>query len=268
MLRRRNGNDERFIRQLRGDVAQLWTDVQRLWRLQSRVLHEPQEVIGGYAGPDSSLPSSGGTPTLPYPSPSTWPYPDPDNSSSPGSGPGAGGVGDDCCLWVWDGLQWIKVIDNTDGCECPEPEDDGTEVNETTVTCCAGCTVTCGARELSCTLELTYSNVGAADEFRDALAGTYTLTWNGVDAWVSDCKALASVLGIFNSCKVSVPCPAGPGGAAYTYASFSLYLTGNCTGGSASQGYGPMNETSDAPWTFECNDVVGCVDVQIVITEA
>lgn len=180
----------RLLATLRQEIAQNRTDIQRLWRLVAREVHEPFFVIGGDAPEESS--SGGGS------SASGPPFPPPDNTDPPAGGPDPSeAVADHCCLWMWTGNQWEILVDNTSGCTCPPPDDPGARLFETAITCCfesssgsssgSACAVGCHGCSIPCTLLVTVTKEGGGGvEIMDQLLGSHALAWNGTK-WLSGC---------------------------------------------------------------------------------
>lgn len=240
----RDWRDREFlIRNMRSHHAQDRTDIQRLWRLVQRTLHEPNDIIGGgRGGPESSAPFPGSSSLEPpYPDPDPYPWPPGDDTSSASGGPEPPGPGADCCLWAWSGTAWVKLIDNTDGCTCPEPEDDGEYPGQMEITCCPDCSVVVDGCEIPCVIVWDVT-ADPDSTYWSSLNGAHTLTWNGVNdpgaAWEA-CEG--SDLLLYNSVKISATYQDVAGVKSWTVW-IGHYLTGDCSGG----GPGVVTVGSDA----------------------
>lgn len=236
-----------MIMNLRRQVAQNTTDIQRLWRLTSRVVHEPFFTIGGdnedhfdssggqsYSGGEGSGPDSGGP---------GYPTDPPDSSDSGGGGTGGGGggdpgggpndssaAGDDDCVWMWNGSSWVKVVDNTSGCECPEPDTSGTTIGQLRITNCEDCFIDCHGCDIPCQITCTITAVGTPGEPLSDVAGSHTLNHNGSE-WVSSCLTVDVGGGLYTSAKIRVGCA----GASLLSLSVEFFLAGDCTGSPTAQ---------------------------------
>lgn len=216
----------RLLATLRQEVAQNRTDIQRLWRLVAREVHEPFFVIGGDAPEESS--SEGSSASGP-------PFPPPDNTEPPGGGPNPGdAVADGCCLWLWTGSQWEILVDNTSGCDCPQPDYPGTTLFETAITCCfesssgsssgSACEVNCYGCAIPCAILVTVTKEGAGGvEIMDHLLGSHALTWNGTK-WLSGCIATGSEA--VTGQKIRATCA---NGVCKLAAAVEYYFGGGCT---------------------------------------
>lgn len=232
-----------LVMDLRRQVAQNTTDIQRLWRLTRRYQHQPQFVIGGDGGPYESSGDIGsfsdGTGSGPDSQGPGYPDDPPDSADSQGGGGGGTGgggggnppgggpndssaAGDDDCVWIWDGSAWVKVLDNTSGCECPEPGSPGSTIGETQITNCEDCFIDCHGCEIPCRITCTIT--GGSGEPLDDLVGSHTLNHNGSE-WVSSCIGINAFGGLYNSAKIRVSC----GGGSLLTLTIEIFASADCT---------------------------------------
>lgn len=235
----------RLLSALRHEVAQNRTDVQRLWRLVAREIHEPFFVVGGDAEDSSAGGSQSG-------SDAEWPpAPPPDNTDPPGGGPDPGdSLPQGCCLWIWDGAEWIKAIDRTDGCPCPPPDQPGEAPFEQAVACCeesssadessseAPCAVPCWTCELPCVLHYSTAPRPGEDPVAECedFAGSRACVWNpDLEAWESACFPLPNHA-FFESGRVRIVVKTPAPNACVLIATQLLYYAAGCEGALAAGG--------------------------------
>jgi hypothetical protein len=231
----------RLLNSLRHEIAQNRTDIQRLWRLVARETHEPFFVIGG----DAEDSSAGGSDV------EGPPFPPPDNTDPPGGGPDPSyALPQGCCLWIWNGQEWIKAVDDAAGCACPPPDQPGDAPFAQAVTCCeessssddssseTPCAVPCWTCELPCVLHYSTAARPGHDPVPECedFAGSRACVWNpDVGAWESACFALPNHA-FFESGRIRItPRVPAPNACVLTAAQI-LYYAAGCEGAFAAGG--------------------------------
>lgn len=262
-----NGNIYRLLRDMRSMLAQHDTDIKRLWRLTRRDVNEPNEVIGGDAedntGGPGSVESSVEIETTPPP---------------PNNG-GGGAFGDpvdpDCCRWQWMGssLGWVKIIDNTTGCTCPEPGSPGDYLMQTMDTCCESsstsddCVVVYWHCDLPCVIDVEIDATDPGDGSCVGYIGNYTLTWDeGEEAYIDDTCHPYTYLGFPFSFKIRATLSEDE--PARFIISTTVWANGECSGMSSGSGMGGDAGISDcAPLLAEggasTNPCIGFMDFTV-----